>query len=277
MADFIKLNEDKFRNLLTDIYSLYSPKHLPKIDTIVEDYGATSVRQMNAIKTVYIIYNRPGHINYDSNMVGTEQTVIKLMQEYSTGERTLSQENLNHQQEAERKAAQEAEEASRKEREDAEEVSRKERQEAEEVARKEKEEAEKNIKDKESLAEASRIEAEKEKSKLLELTGNQSEEFDNMKREVQGYMELLEQQKEAQMNAEPKISVFENMNIEVMGDTENASLPNEKFLATLCIGQRIIAPDINGEGVVGLEVVNMHDDYMSDPERPNRIIEFKRV
>jgi hypothetical protein len=59
-------------------------------------------------------------------------------------------------------------------------------------------------------------------------------------------------------------------------DIEKINFVPKKYINSLCIGQRIMVSDKEGR-VVGIEVVSIHDDYISNEKGPIRILDLKKV
>lgn len=108
-------------------------------------------------------------------------------------------------------------------------------------------------------------------------------------------IEDLKLYKQSIAEQQPKqVSAFEDMELEIIGfeepvsreedgttiyqvaDINTINIPPKKYIATLSIGQRFMTQDVEGR-VVGIEVVNITDDYVSDPEKPIRMINLRKV
>ena len=59
-------------------------------------------------------------------------------------------------------------------------------------------------------------------------------------------------------------------------DISKVKMPPNKYVATLSIGQRFITTDEDGS-YVGIEVVNISDDYTSDLNKPIRMVNLRKV
>lgn len=244
----IQLNKEDFTNLLTDFYATFAPQKLSSIQGLIDKYGDTSLNQRNAIQTAYIIYyqsNNPNYKNFSNILpdVGTEKNIIKLMESYSRGERILSSEKQQQ------------------------------------II---KEEETKRLND---------IKAKEEKNKEQE-----DQKFSKIEKSLKEEVEQLKKQLE-QTNKNPSEiitqNIFEEMNVEIISflepigqdefgktkfkdfDYSNLIMPAKKYISTLCIGQRLMLKDQEGT-VVGVEVTNIYDDYVSS-DIPTRLLELKKV
>lgn len=286
----IQLSLDDFKNLLSDIYTAFAPQKLSGVDSLVEKYLGSAMDQRNAVQMAFLKYvnpTNPNFLKYSHILpeVGTEKNIIFLMESYARGERMISEDAVlevhrrNQEIESERV-----------------------KREAEKIRVREEEEQK-------AKAEEERIKAEKEAERLRILNDAKEtsqktnatlqEELEKAKLELREFQEKtlkdVQQYKEELENREPEqVSAFEEMELEVIGfeepvsknedgttvyqtaDIETIKLPPTKYIATFCIGQKFMTQDIDGR-IVGIEVVNVTDDYVSDPEKPIRMINLRKV
>jgi DNA polymerase III alpha subunit (gram-positive type) len=286
----IQLQDKDFKNLLSDLYTAFAPQKLDGVDGLVEKYKDSAMSQRNAVQMAFIKYvnsSNPNYLKYSHILpeVGTEKNIMFLMESYARGERMISEDAVL---EIQKKTQEQESERLRRE---AEEKRVREEREAEIRDAEEKEKAEKE-------AERLRlIKAAKETSEKSNETLN--EELEKAKRELKEFQEKtlgeVQRYKEELASQEPKqVSAFEEMDLEIIGfeepvsknedgttnyqvsDVDTINLPPKKYIATLCIGQRFMTQDKEGR-IVGIEVVNITDDYVSDPERPVRMINLRKV
>lgn len=265
MTNFIALNEEDFRKLIYDLYALYAPDKLNTIDSIVEKYKHSAMDQKNAIQTAHIKYNHSRNSNYYNPNFGKDSDILKVMEDYARGERTFAPHNIPKNEENEESNI---------------------KDELEDIKQKqEKQEDEKNetinnlqkqIDDLNSFVE-NQNESLKE---IQKITNDLYDVNEKLKKET----EYLKQQfdnnniNQQPTNENDNLSPFEQIDVEIMGEAMDKEeyLPGKEVLATLSIGHRIIAFGEEKE-IFGLEVMNISDDYASNPERPKRSIEFKIV
>ena len=79
------MKKETFKELLTDLYSIYNPSYLIYVDELVEK---NSRMEADAVKTIFIKYNHKSKSYYDPE-IGTDDYVIKLIGDYNSGRRTL--------------------------------------------------------------------------------------------------------------------------------------------------------------------------------------------
>ena len=279
----IHLKETDFKNLLSDIYTAFAPQNLSGVDGLVEKYGDSAMNQRNAIQMAFIKYvndSNPNFVKYSHILpeVGTEKNIMFLMEEYARGQRMLSEDTVLEIQK--RTQEQEAE-----------------RLKKEEEKRRIREEEEANARAKEEEERIKLIQSAKEASEKTNET--LTEELERAKKDLQEFQEKtlkqIQSYKEELESQQPKqVSAFEDMDLEIIGfeepyskkedgtttyqiaDINTINLPPKKYIATLSIGQRFMTQDSEGR-IVGIEVVNITDDYVSDPEKPIRMINLRKV
>lgn len=265
MTNFIALNEEDFRKLIYDLYALYAPDKLETVDSIVEKYKHSAMDQKNAIQTVHIKYNHSRNTNYHNPNFGKDSDILKVMEDYARGERTFAPHNIPTNEENEELNIKD-------ELEDIKQKQEKQEDDKDETINK----LQKQIDDLNSFVESqndSLKEIKKITNDLYNFNEKLKEENENLKQQINNHN--IHQQP---VNENDNSSPFEQMDVEIMGEAMNKEeyLPGKEVLATLSIGHRIIAFGENKE-IFGLEVINVSDDYASDPEKPKRSIEFKIV
>jgi len=255
----IQLGEVDFTNLMTDFYTVFAPQKLSTINVLIEKYKDSPSNQRNAIQTAYIIYFQPNNQNYNNfkNIlpdVGTEKNIIKLMESYSRGERIISIDNHKKYIDNQEELMQKKIEDKKMEEQKFGEEKIKKIEEIEEGIRKESVELKKQF-------EFLQKELEKTKSDPTETIIKSI--FEEMNYEIISFLEPDGQD----VNGKTKYVNY---------DYSNLILPEKKYISTFCIGQRLMLQDKNGS-IVGVEVSNIYDDYISDENTPTRILELKKV
>jgi len=90
------MEEINFRNLLTDLYTLYNPQKINDIPGLLtSNFGY----EQDAISNIFVKYNYKNHANHNPNV--TDEYIKKLIIAYNTGDRPLSIENIKKQKEVE--------------------------------------------------------------------------------------------------------------------------------------------------------------------------------
>jgi hypothetical protein len=59
-------------------------------------------------------------------------------------------------------------------------------------------------------------------------------------------------------------------------DYSKVIFPENKFISSFSVGQRLIL-QCEDSSIIGVEVVNINDDYIGDKNNPIRLLELKRV
>lgn len=287
----IKLETKDFKNLLSDIYTAFAPQNLDGVDNLVSKYKDSEMTQRNAIQMAFIKYvntNNPNFKKYSHILpeVGTEKNIMFLMESYARGERMFTESTLN---EIKKKEEQERDQAEKKIEEERLFKEKREKQEEEHRKRQSeierinliKEASEKNSESlSEEFQEATRL-IEEKYSKIIE----------ELSKKVQNLSKTLHESSKVEQAG---TSAFEEMDLEIISfeepggkdaegnikwqisDINTIYLPPNKYVATLSIGQRFMTPDKSGR-IVGVEVVNITDDYVSDPDKPIRMMNLRKV
>jgi len=248
----IQLKEEDFSNLMHDFYAVFAPQKLETLPVLIGKYKDTPKDQRNAIQTAYLIYYKPSNAMYKNFSdllpeVGTEKNIIKLMESYANGERLISPERQSQLN---------------------------------------KEEEEKNIKKRELIEKQQEEINNKEKSK-----------FSNLEKDLTSKIKTLEEELAKSKEISNKViynNVFEEMDVEITSfiepegqyengktkyknyDYSNLIMPHNKYISTFCIGQRVLLKEHDGS-IVGVEVSNIYDDYISNEDKPIRFLELKKV
>ncbi len=290
----IHLETKDFKNLLSDIYTAFAPQNLDGVDNLVEKYEGSEMTQRNAIQMAFIKYvntNNPNFQKFSHILpeVGTERNIMFLMESYARGERMFTEDTLNELKKKEEQERMQAERKLEEERVAKEEAEAKKREEEEEIKRQAEMERLRLIKETSKKNSESLSEELQEATKLIE--GKYSKVIEELTKKVQDLSKsLYESNKEEQVGK----SAFEEMDLEIISfeepggkdaegniqwqisDINTIDLPPKKYVATLSIGQRFMTPDKSGR-IVGVEVVNITDDYVSDPEKPIRMMNLRKV
>jgi hypothetical protein len=230
------MEKEKFKLLLTDLYNLYNPANIQYVDDLVEKYNRL---EFDALKNVFIKYNRKSAAYYDAN-IGTDKYIHNLIKEYNAGLRSL--ENLKLQDQIFEKP--ETFEKS---------VvidGLKEIQEAQNEIKKEVSgEIEKKIKNitDEINEKFQEIEISfKEKQKLFK------DSIDNMYKEIEKKVSTLHND-----NNDVTIRIFSTYS------NSELDLPNKKIIAGLGKGSRLIIKD-KDDKVIGMEIIDVTYDGISE-------------
>jgi len=282
----IQLSLKDFKNLLSDIYTAFAPSKLEGVDALVEKYIGSAMDQRNAIQMAFLKYVNPASANYLKYShilpdVGTEKNILFLMESYARGERMITEETLSglkrEENERKDKAAKELKEKENK-------LAKEEQERLNKVAEEEeirlagiREDQKNRIQSNEELVEELR----QSKEDLNKFKENAISQIEDYKKELD--------------NKEPKqVSAFEDMELEIisfeepdsrnidgtieykLSDIDQIKMPPKKYIATLCIGQRFMTSDTEGK-IVGIEVTGITDDYVSDPEKPTRMINLRKA
>ncbi len=247
----IKLNDEDFTNLLTDFYTVFAPANLEKLPNLIEKYKNTNQEQVDAIKMAYIIYFQPKNQAYQQfkNIMpehGTERGIIQLMESYSRGERIISKDI-------------------------AEKIQKEQQDKISQINLQNQKEQEELLKNQKKTEEQLQLEKAKEielLKKELELLKNQ----DNRKVEVKYYemeYQILSFIETADIDQNGKITYKEY-------DYSQVLFPDKKYISSFSVGQRLIL-QCKDKSIIGVEIVNINDDYIGDPNNPVRLLELKRV
>jgi hypothetical protein len=85
------MEKANFKNLLTDLYSIYNPANIQYVDDLVDRYSRL---EFDALRNIFIKYNRKNTPYYNEEM-NTDKYIIDLIKTYESGERPLEGKNLN--------------------------------------------------------------------------------------------------------------------------------------------------------------------------------------
>jgi len=226
------MESNDFKNLLTDLYLIYNPDKISDVDRIVQNYNG---REFDAVKTVYIKYNFRQSPFYDPN-IGTDKHVKSLIESYSNGERILSKDFVN----VEKKEKEQIElEKTKVE---------------EEKKRKEVDELKKNV-----LSEQEKV----LNTKLKEANEQLFKQSEELKKQLEIVKKELSQVLE-------KNSPFD-IQLKFNFDDSNLNIPSKENFVYCSIGQRIIMTD-KDKNLLAVEIIDILDDYLSDPSKPVREI-----
>jgi len=245
------MESNRFKELLTDLYNIYNPDKLSDIERIVSQYNG---REFDAIKTVYIKYNFRQSPSYDSNL-GTDKHVKSLIENYSQGNRILALDFINNQkQNQEKKRIEEQNKL---------------------VQEKIKIELQKQIEEEEKKNKIKEIQEkinEQEKvvnQKLKESNEELKKELDKIKEELdKGVGEFTNHQIIEIVERKCPFDIQLKFNFE---SSDNIIVPDLNNFLYVSINQRVILKQKDG-GIIGLEIVDILDDYMTNPDQPVREI-----
>ena len=87
------MEKTNFKNLLTDLYTMYNPASLEYVDDLTERYNRL---EFDALKNMFIKYNRKSAPYYDEE-IGTDKYILELIKEYDSGARRFQNVNLREQ------------------------------------------------------------------------------------------------------------------------------------------------------------------------------------
>lgn len=226
------MESNDFKNLLTDLYLIYNPDKISDVDRIVQNYNG---REFDAVKTVYIKYNFRQSPFYDPN-IGTDKHVKSLIESYSNEERILSKDFVN----VEKKEKEQIElEKTKAE---------------EEKKKKEVDELKKNV-----LSEQEKV----LNTKLKEANEQLFKQVEELKKQLENVKKELSQILE-------KNSPFD-VQLKFNFDDSNLNIPSKENFVYCSIGQRIIMAD-KDKNLLAVEIIDILDDYLSDPSNPIREI-----
>jgi len=226
------MESNDFKSLLSDLYLIYNPDKISDVDRMVQNYNG---REFDAVKTVYIKYNFRQSPFYDPNL-GTDKHVKSLIENYSNGERILSKDFFN----VEKKERERVELEKIKTEED------KKKQEVEELTKNVISEQEKVL-----------------NTKLKEANEQLFKQIEESKKQLEVVKKELSQVLE-------KNSPFE-IQLKFNFDDSNLNIPSKENFVYCSIGQRIIMTD-KDKNLLAVEIIDILDDYLSDPSKPIREI-----
>jgi hypothetical protein len=233
------MDSSAFKNLLDDLYTQYNPDKISDIDRFVVNYNG---KEFDAVKAIYIRYNFKQSPFYNPEL-GTDKHVKKLIDSYSNGTRVLSKDFINKI-----------------------EISKK--QEEENLrAEKEKE------KEKEILESQEKI-----NEKLKETNDSLKKELESYKKEIVNIKEEFDKKIEDanSSNSNYKVEIVEkdpifDIQLKCNFDEQEINLPEKYYFLNSSIGQRILTKDKSGN-IVGIEIIDILDDFLAESEKPIREI-----
>lgn len=259
----MQLSEQNFRNLLLDIYGNFAPHKIDMIDSIIEKYNKSFNEQQNAIQMAFLKYVTESNPNYHklSNIlpkIGTEKNISQLMQSYQNGDRIISEQAILDAQNTLKQLK---------------EQQIKDQQLKEELINK-------NNKNTQALEEKIELLNEKLTISLGQFQNYQQElnqEISNyINQEVNNHLNLSDVVIEIESYEEPFFAPEENKFVYKEMDVSNIVLPSQKILTTLSIGQRLIVKNLEGK-VIGVEVKNICDDYVSVQNKTIRSLQLRKI
>lgn len=226
------MKSNDFKNLLTDLYLIYNPDKISDIDRMVQNYNG---KEFDAIKTVYIKYNFRQSPFYDQNL-GTDKHVKYLIDKYSEGNKVLSKDYVDIEKKEQEKKIQEVE------------------KQQEEQEKKKEEELKNSV-----LSEQEKI--------LNEKFNKTNSEFVKQIEESKKQLDLI---KTVLSQVVEKNTPFD-IDLKFNFDASNLDIQSKENFIYCSIGQRIIMTD-KQSNLVAMEVIDILDDYLSDPTKPIREI-----
>jgi len=230
------MNKDLFRNLLTDLYTIYNPGYLTYVDDLVEKNHHLA---FDALKNIFIKYNSKKASYYDPKL-GTDEHILYVIKEYNNNNRIFQGLDLKGNI-IEHKA---------------------------EVKDIEKEEAKQIIEDAKTKSLSKYDELNKffkdEKNAITNHFKQEKEQFEqffNKKLDELAEANKIASQKLLQAkqteDINQKQAVEDDTLIRIFSTYTNSelNLPNKKLLSSL------------GQGI-GLEITEVSIDFITDPEKP---------
>lgn len=219
------MKKENFKELLTDLYTAYNPDFIKYIPDLVEKYHRM---EFDAVQTIFIKYNHESHSHYDAKKTSNEY-VLKLIQEYDEGNRSLKDFSIDMQIKMNQEAKILQEKENNKRDEDI------------------NHETQKNlsgIKEKLNETEKKIEDAQKELDKRLGDINKQLSETESSK----------------------KSSMYDNVELSIKSNYIDSELifPNKEILASLGKGTRLIIKDKSGK-MVGLIIEEVLYDCISHP------------
>jgi len=109
-----------------------------------------------------------------------------------------------------------------------------------------------------------------EKNKQIE----HLKEIETLKKELE-FLKKQEPIKDIQ-TLEMRFEILNFLEGDKSFDYSNVIFPNKKFIPSLSVGQRLILKCKDGN-IIGVEVVNINDEYIEDDNNPLRLLELKIV
>lgn len=233
------MDSQAFKNLLEDLYTQYNPDKLNDIERFSVNYNG---KEFDAVKAIYIRYNFKQSPFYDPEL-GTDKHVKKLIDSYSNGLRILSQDfKVKIETEKQKESVLKLEEEKNKEKQILETQEKIINEKLKETNEKLKEELESS---------------KKELNKIRDDFDKKIQNIDNST--IHHTIEIVEKK--------PNFEIQLKFNF----DHSDIEIPESDYFLNSSIGQRILTKDKNG-GVVGIEVVDILDDFLTDFSNPVREI-----
>ena len=245
------MESNSFKELLIDLYNIYNPDKLSDIERIASQYNG---REFDAVKTVYIKYNFRQSPSYDANL-GTDKHVKNLIENYSQGNRILASDFINSEkQNQEKKKIDEQNKLAEEKR--------------KQELQKQREEEEKRNK----INEIQEKLNEQEKTvnqKLKESNEELKKELDKIKEELdKGASEFTNHQIIEIVERKCPFDIQLKFNFD---PSDNIIIPDLNNFLYVSINQRVILKQKDG-GIIGLEIVDILDDYITNSDQPVREI-----
>jgi len=238
------MNKDLFRNLLTDLYTIYNPGYLTYVDDLVEKNHHLA---FDALKNIFIKYNSKRAPYYDAKL-GTDEHVLYVIKEYDNNNRIFQDLDLKGNI-IEHKT---------------------------EIKDTEKEEVQQIIEDAKSKSLSKYDELEiffkDEKNAITEHFKKEKEHFEafvnKKKYELEKANDIIVD-KIRQNHKEKKQLIEEDTLIRIFSTYTNSELdlPNKKLLSSLGQGTKIITRDTENN-VIGLEITEVSIDFITDIDKP---------
>lgn len=227
------MNQDTFKQLLTDLYNLYNPSKVKDVNNIISNYIGN---EYDAIKTILLKYNFKGHPSY-SEHANSDEYVHYVISKYIDGDRVISKQNI---------------------------VSQTEQEELKKIAEQQKEQ-----KLKEEELEKHKIEIQKTSSEFIQKLKEQVNSVEKRMTDFEEKYNHIQKLHEDLSNFENKITIESTknskikINIESLNFTDSdIELPNQEIIDSLTKGSRIILKTSSGN-ICGVEVKDITYDLVS--------------
>ncbi len=227
------MNQDIFKQLLTDLYNLYNPSKVKDVSNIISNYVGN---EYDAIKTVLLKYNFKGHPSYDEN-ANSDEYVHYVISKYIDGNRVFSKQNIVTQTEQE------------------------------ELKKKAEKQKEQKLKEEELEKHKSAIQ--KTSVEFIEKLKEEVESIEKRMTDFEGKYNHVQKIYEDLSNFENKITIESKqnnkikINIESLNFTDSdIQLPNQEIIDSLTKGSRIILKTSSGN-ICGVEVKDITYDLVS--------------
>jgi predicted RNase H-like nuclease (RuvC/YqgF family) len=227
------MNQDIFKQLLTDLYNLYNPSKVKDVSNIISNYAGN---EYDAIKTILLKYNFKGHPSYNEN-ANSDEYVHYVISKYIDGNRVFSKQNI---------------------------VTQTEQEELKKIAEKQKEQ-----KLKEEELEKHKSVIQKTSSEFIEKLRDEVKSVEKRMTEFEEKYNHVQKLHEDLSNFQNKITIESKqnnkikINIESLNFTDSdIQLPNQEVIDSLTKGSRIILKTSSGN-ICGVEVKDITYDLVS--------------